>query len=83
MNNNPLPDDELDPLYRAVFDDPQNGTPNDITQAGCLALARLGKEAWNAWRQKYQAKRTSKIEWGNKVNFSGFDFREESIDFQG
>ncbi|MDD5320911.1 MAG: pentapeptide repeat-containing protein, partial [Methylococcales bacterium] len=87
MNNNPPPPgDELDPLYRAVFDDPQNGTPDDITQAGCLALARLGKDAWNAWRQKYPVRYLvdgSFIISENSADFRGFDFLKETIDFKG
>ena len=86
MDNNPPTDNELDPLYRDVFKDPENGTPDNITQAGCLALARLGKEAWNAWRRKYwtlcDKDEDLFIKWENTADFSGFDFREESIDFQ-
>lgn len=35
---------------REVFNYSENGLPNNISKAGCLALARLGKDAWNAWR---------------------------------
>ncbi|MFA6163455.1 MAG: hypothetical protein WC685_08505, partial [Methylobacter sp.] len=45
MDNGPL-----DPLYAEVFSVPENGTPDNITQAGCLALARLGREAWSGSR---------------------------------
>jgi hypothetical protein len=77
MNN-----EALDPLYAAVFTDPENGTPDNITQAGCLALARLGKEAWNAWRSKYPA-RGEAPNWENIADFSKVDFRKYSIIFDG
>ncbi|MDI9334027.1 MAG: hypothetical protein QM533_06590 [Cytophagales bacterium] len=51
--NAPISIESLDPLYRDVFRDPANGAPDNISKAGCLALARLGKDAWNAWRVAY------------------------------
>jgi uncharacterized protein YjbI with pentapeptide repeats len=65
----------LDPLYASVFDDPQNGTPNDITQAGCLALAQLGKDAWNAWYKVYPVSvENNGTVRKNIVDFSDLDF---------
>ncbi|WP_411727636.1 pentapeptide repeat-containing protein [Methyloglobulus sp.] len=81
MNNSPPADDELDPPYRDVFKDPQNGTPDNITQAGCLALARLGKEAWNAWRKDFPAWGSIADPWENTADFSGFDFRDKWTNF--
>lgn len=86
----------LSSLYTTVFDDPQNGTPDDITQAGCLALARLGKEAWNAWYTSHPV-RYENTKDGTKrkniVDFSGVDFENHlnsfgeklvlAIDFSG
>ncbi len=70
----------LDPLYAAIFADPENGTPDNITQAGCLALARLGREAWNTWRSKYPSQ-VDAFWVSNAVDFSGVDFRKEHMHF--
>lgn len=61
---------------RAVFagNEQEHGTPEAPTQAGFLALARAGKEVWNAWRKAYPEP---------IPNFSGMDFRKEEIDFSG
>lgn len=77
MDNEPL-----NPPYAKVFTDPENGTPDNITQAGCLALARLGKEAWNAWRSEYPV-RGEAPNWENIADFSKVDFRECPIKFDG
>jgi uncharacterized protein YjbI with pentapeptide repeats len=71
----------LDPLYRDVFRDPANGTVGNISKAGCLALAALGKEAWNAWRIAFPAYKNLADDWVNTVNFSGHDFRTVEVDF--
>jgi len=73
----------LDPLYAAVFENPEHGTPDDITQAGCLALARLGKEAWNAWRGKYPTQVDFLFSVRNAANFSNCDFSGEHLSFDG
>jgi uncharacterized protein YjbI with pentapeptide repeats len=73
----------LDPLYAEVFSIPENGTPDNITQAGCLALARLGKKAWNAWRLKYPSQVVAFYVTSNAADFSGYDFSKESINFNG
>lgn len=75
-----MSNEALDPPYAAVFTDPENGTPDNITQAGCLALARLGREAWNAWRSKYPSQRDA-FYVSNAVDFSGVDFRKERMHF--
>jgi Pentapeptide repeats (9 copies) len=79
MDNEPL-----DPLYAVVFADPENGTPDNITQAGCLMLARMGKEAWNAWRSKYPAHvgELYPVVCRNRANFKGHNFAEEAISFE-
>lgn len=72
-----------EPLYLEVFNDALNGTPDNITKTGCLALARLGKEAWNSWRQKYPVL-DNQNNWQNNADFNGIDFRCcESINFTG
>ncbi|TAK63435.1 pentapeptide repeat-containing protein [Methylobacter sp.] len=73
----------LDPLYAEVFSIPENGTPDNITQAGCLALARLGKKAWNEWRLKYPSQVIAFYVTSNAADFSGYDFSKESINFNG
>lgn len=73
--------DQLNPLYAKVFADREkNGTPNNIKQEGCLALARLGKEVWNAWRSEYPV-RGEAPNWENIADFSKVDFSENSINF--
>ncbi|MEQ1838102.1 MAG: hypothetical protein ABL858_07180 [Candidatus Nitrotoga sp.] len=62
---------------RAVFTDKEQerGTPEAPTQAGFLALARAGKEVWNAWRKAYPIPR---------ADFNGLDFRGDiGINFSG
>lgn len=69
---------KVDPLFASVFEDPNNGTPDDITQAGCLALAKLGKDAWNAWCAVFPVKEVTTTDTGtvfkNIADFSGIDF---------
>jgi hypothetical protein len=74
-----MSNETLDPLYAAVFEDTENGTPDNITQAGCLVLARLGKEAWNAWRLKYPVRGDKK----NIANFQGINFENDLVNFAG
>ncbi len=71
----PVDIESLDPLYRDVFRDPANGTPDDISTAGCLALAKLGKTAWNAWRNNFPAWDNEESgDTTNNVDFSNVDF---------
>ncbi len=79
----PIDIESLDPLYRDVFRDPENGIPDSISSAGCLALAQLGKEAWNTWRSKYPTKKTPSGDWQNNADFYCHDFRVSKIDFSG
>ena len=77
---------ELDPLYARVFEDPKNGTPNNITLEGCMTLAQLGKDAWNAWRQQYPVTINDSDEYQHYENIALFicnDFRGTSISFDG
>jgi uncharacterized protein YjbI with pentapeptide repeats len=78
----PIDIESLDPLYRDVFRDPANGTPDDISKAGCLALAKLGKEAWNAWREQHPVlSNIKKYAIKNNANFSDLDLKNLYIDF--
>lgn len=39
--------------YAHVFLNEENGTPDDISKKGCVALAQCGSEVWNAWRKDF------------------------------
>jgi hypothetical protein len=71
----------FDRKLNSVFEDPLNGTRDNISPAGCLALAKLGYEAWNSWRNSYEVTTSTDNEWKNFANFCGVDFREWVIDF--
>lgn len=78
----PIDIESLDPLYRDVFRDPANGAPDDISKAGCLALAKLGKDAWNAWRLRYPTRKAKNLtKFKNFADFSAQDFRRAPISF--
>ena len=53
---------------------PENGTPEDPTQAGLIALAKEGAQVWNAWREEWPEP---------EVNFAGMDLRGDGLDFCG
>jgi uncharacterized protein YjbI with pentapeptide repeats len=76
-----MDNESVSPLYAAVFTNPENGSPDNITQAGCLALARLGKKAWNEWRLKYPSQVIAFYVLSNAADFSGYDFNKEPINF--
>lgn len=69
-----------DPRYSEVFIAQTTGSPDNITKAGCLALARLGKDAWNTWREHYPVPENLLK---NIADFRDVDFRTESISFIG
>lgn len=69
-----------DSRYSEVFNAQKTGSPDSITKAGCLALARLGKDAWNAWRERYPVPENL-LE--NIADFRDVDFRTEIISFNG
>lgn len=70
----------LPPEVQALFANPENGTPDNISKAGCLALAQLGKDAWNAWREVFPV--AGKPFYCNVADFSGVTF-EGAVDFSG
>lgn len=55
------------------------GTPEAPSQDGFLALARKGKDVWNAWRAEWPRD----PEGGPRVDFRGVDFRKKPINFWG
>jgi uncharacterized protein YjbI with pentapeptide repeats len=83
----PIDLETLNPLYRDVFNDSKSGTPDNISQAGCVALAQLGSIAWNAWRKDFPTTggRISRgygvtSEYRNFANFSNHIF-DGPVDF--
>ena len=71
---------EVHEAIREVFLDPQNGTQDDISRAGCLALAKKSNEVggkdnghvvWNAWRKSFP---TTPNPSKNRVQFAGVNF---------
>jgi uncharacterized protein YjbI with pentapeptide repeats len=72
---------------REIFRNPENGTPDYISKAGCLVLAdtsnkvsrpRLGYVVWNAWRSVFP-----KTDSQSHVDFRGYDFRQKPVNFSG
>ena len=70
----------------AVFAVDQNlnlRAPEAPTQAGFLALARAGKDVWNAWRKAYPEPTAIFISLdfheSNAIDFSGFSFAGGSV----
>lgn len=73
----------LPPEVQALFSDPENGTPDNISKAGCLALAWLEKDAWNAWREVFPVAGKNPVYLCNHADFSDADFRDDPLDFSG
>ena len=74
-------------VVRAVFRNPENGTPDNINRSGCLALARAsnytggklqGHIVWNAWRAIFPVVHIglsgTLYSVVNTVDFSNWDF---------
>lgn len=63
-----------------------HGTPDNISPRGCQRLAKLGKDAWNAWREAFPAIRYSSdgypAAYENYVDFSELNFGEVGVDFR-
>jgi len=55
------------------------GSPESISKAGCLALAKKGCLYWNEWRKAFPVSSSGE----NAANFSGYDFTEVEIRFAG
>ena len=84
--------------WEVVFADAANGTPAAPTKEGFLALARHGKDVWNAWRNAYPCRVHTAINgvvttdgpkvdlrghaFQDNVNFSEFLFGDDA-DFEG
>jgi uncharacterized protein YjbI with pentapeptide repeats len=83
--------------WKSVFVDVANGTPDEPTKAGLLALVRHGKVVWNAWRNAYPCRVHRAINvvttvgpkvdlrghvFQDNVNFAEFLFGDDA-DFEG
>jgi hypothetical protein len=74
---------------REIFRNPDNGAPDNISKAGCLALALRSNEVggaargsvvWNAWRSVFPV--TGRPgNYCNVTDFENVDFRIEAINF--
>lgn len=63
---------------RQLFRDPVNGTPDNISKEGCLALAKQGAIVWNAWRAVFPVIQiltaTYPAQYRNRADFSSQKF---------
>lgn len=80
---------------REIFRNPENGTPDNISKAGCLALALKSNEVgghekgylvWNAWRWAFPIRRKDMHPiipdmWINYADFRNGNFSERDINF--
>lgn len=69
-----------------VFSDPHNGQPNQISEAGALALLRKGKEIWNTWRLAFPVHSTQldgRKLFDNIATFRNTEFKESEVDLSG
>jgi hypothetical protein len=64
-----------------IFAETSNGTPDQPSQSGFLALAHAGRDVWNTWRQSWPMPEGHSIAWPF-VDFSNCHFDEE-LDFNG
>jgi hypothetical protein len=71
---------------REIFRNPENGTPDNISKAGCLALATKGAAVWNAWRAEFpifQIPNEYPPLYLNNANFSQQNFKGILRDLRG
>ena len=63
---------------REIFRNPDNGTPDNISKAGCLALAKRGAIVWNPWREVFPTIPIASAAWPqrfrNHADFSSQNF---------
>jgi hypothetical protein len=70
-------------VVRMVFRDPSNGTPDNISKHGCLALAKEGCLIWNSWRETFPVVGVNSFAaTSNYADFSEHNFSLEPIDFR-
>lgn len=81
---------------REIFCNSENGTPDNISRAGCLALAMKsnqiggtdkGHVVWNAWRQEFRTTHfydsVGRSKFRNCVDFSSQNFEEKLNNLRG
>lgn len=70
------------------FNNDENGTPDNISRSGCMALANIGftnNAIWNEWRKAFP----TRINFGaksvvlNRADFSNQNFQGMSLNFSG
>lgn len=64
-----------------IFANSENGSSEEPTKLGFLALARAGKEVWNTWRKEWPMPEGHSVAWP-LVDFGNHQFNEET-DFSG
>lgn len=69
-------------IVRLIFRNLENGTPDNISQEGCLALAQKGHEVWNEWRRVFPCITSSvnRTDFSNR-DYSGLLFRLQGFNF--
>ena len=77
---------------RELFRNTENGTPDNISKAGCLALALKSNEVgkpnkghvvWNAWREAFATRRSESNGADNRADFSREIFSNADPSFAG
>ena len=71
---------------REIFRNPVNGTPDNISKAGCLALAKQGAIVWNVWRLRFPVfpfSNTYPLQCKNNADFSLQNFENILRDLRG
>lgn len=75
---------------REIFRNSDNGTPDNISRAGCLTLAfksneiggqEKGHVVWNEWRVQFPVKTDNGVA-KNFANFYGLNFKDRPISFR-
>jgi hypothetical protein len=67
-------DDGFKEALAVFFENKEHGAPDKISKSGCLALAQMGSEIWNVWRECFPVESYNDIYFVNNADFSGTDF---------
>lgn len=71
----------MNTLYDEVFTDPEHGLATSPTIKGFAALATMGRDAWNAWREDCETRYSQGVDWPT-ANFGDHRFTEP-MNFRG